>query len=1111
MPETLKVFDEYFKKVCDAYRLNNIETAYNAPIIELINQFGCEARDLSGGRARAAGENIDILLWREGENTNETEPFAGIEVKRVDGIDDRAREQVLAETRHYGNVILTDNLTWHFWSLTDGEPARYSAVSLIENDGGVLKLNNQNAALLATLINDFLLKAPAQLKSSVKLAEYMAIHARTIRSVIKMILKEDDAGQPNIDDRQKRLPMFNEIYALYIKIKENLRPYLDTGSFADMYAQTIVYGLFIARYNVASPEAFNRYEAIGNLRRESALLKLFFSHIAVSDNQHPTLEAVIDKLCALYRIADVEMLLDKDEEKDTIIHFYEEFLKYYDPELRKSLGVFYTPYQVVRYMVRMVDEILIDEFGIEGGLSNNDVYDMELPSTPYLQGKKEANAVGVAVPRVSILDPACGTGTFHAEIIKYVKEKYFSGGKEPFWKDYILDEEKSLMSRLIGFEILMPSYVVAHLKIRRTIHETLGSSVANNDLPQSNIYLTNTLAPPQTLLEDSPQTSLFTINDFSGAVTEEARQADKWKSRRPIKVIIGNPPYLAASTTPFDISAYKKEPDGITKLKERNPKWLNDDYVKFIRWSEKTIAKNNDGVLAFITPHGYLDNPTFRGMRASLLRSFNKLIVLDLHGNVKKKEKAPDGAKDENIFDIQQGVSILIGIKTNNEEDWGIVKSADLLGSRAFKLNQLLGGDISFSSLVPQKKTALLETSQSIGETEYAAGVGLAELFSVNSVGIVTGNDGILIGGEKGRLYSKINAFSLEGKGKIHERLTRSDLNETNLRSIAYRLFDERYIYYDTSVVERPRKNISQHFYYDKGDRPANIGMVFTNSTTQSLPWDGLFVADTMIDGHFIDYPSNGIGYVAPLYLRPEILDPEWRSDSKGTELTRPPLYLRPEGLDPEWRTASKETELNRPPLHLRPEGVEPEWKTNFDEQELSRLIGNLSARPEPIQVFDYIYGILYDPNYREKYNELLKRDYPRVPVVADPEAMDNPDAFYVSEERFWQYVDAGSRLRKLHLLQEKRPVELALEPNDSDNLEIGAIKYKDGALSLNKNKSILGIPEEVWGYFIGGYQVLPKWFKSHKGELLDYQNFMHIENVVGALAETIKIQKELA
>ncbi|MCL2674630.1 MAG: N-6 DNA methylase, partial [Defluviitaleaceae bacterium] len=412
---------DYHKAVCEAYRLGNIETSFNAPIIALLTQFGCNARDLSGERSRQAGENIDIKIWRGDDDVTETEPFAGVEVKKVGGIDTRARAQIKKEAALFGYAILTDNLVWEFWRA--GEDKMYSGVRLMELVDGKLVLKHENIELFTSLMHDFLLQDPAQIRSSNKLAEYMAIHAKTIRSVITGILKEDEQKLPIVDGRQQRVPLFPELYGLFRRIKADLRPLLNTRSFADMYAQTIVYGLFIARYNDADSKAFNRYEAIRKLQEESALLNRFFEHITNTGTKHPTLDAVIDKLCALYQHCDISALLDCDKRGDTIVHFYEDFLTYYDPALRKSLGVFYTPHQVVRYLVAMVDKLLVEDFGIDKGLANNEQIQITVPSERYEYQKSKGakkewlDTKEISVPRVAILDPACGTGTFHAEII----------------------------------------------------------------------------------------------------------------------------------------------------------------------------------------------------------------------------------------------------------------------------------------------------------------------------------------------------------------------------------------------------------------------------------------------------------------------------------------------------------------------------------------------------------------------------------------------------------------------------------------------------------------------------------------------------------------------
>ena len=1064
---SLEIIQKYYKAVCDAYRLGNVESSYNAPIIALFNEIGCAARDLSGERKGQSGENIDIKLWHSEEEVTETEPFAGIEVKKVGGIDKRALGQIKIEAERYGNAILTDNLEWRFWRA--GDTGMYTGLKIIEQAGDKLELRDEHVELFFSLLEDFLLQDPAQIKSSRKLAEYMAMHARTIRSIVTGILKDNGNGQPLVNEFQKKVPMFPELYGLYSRIKTDLRPTMDIGEFADMYAQTIVYGLFIARYNDTTPETFDKFEAIGNLQEESELLKQFFMHIAGTGKKHPTLEGVIDKLCNLYRICDISVLLGKEEHKDTIVHFYEEFLTFYDPELRKSLGVFYTPVQAVQYLVSMVDRVLIDELHIEGGLSNNERLSIKVPSAPYQVSKRKwSEERTVSVPRVAILDPACGTGSFGAEIIKYIKNTYFSGGKAAFYESYIQDEN-GLLSRLIAFEIMMTSYVVAHLKIRRTIDSTLGH-MPETTLP-TNIFLTNTLAPPVSSLERGEQLTLF---DFSAAITDEAYHADTWKARRPIKVVIGNPPYLAASTNPYDISAYKTETDGVTDFGERKH-WLNDDYVKFFRFAEQIIDKNNEGILAYVSNNGYLDNPTFRGMRGSLLRSFDKIWIVNLHGSANKKEIAPDGGRDENIFDIMQGVSLFIGVKKTRLNTWAKVFYTDVWGTREAKLDTLAKGELSFTELKPDKKMAYFIPFGSSDKEAYDKGISITELFPTYVTGIVSGRDEVSIAPSESELKRRMDIvrnstddkdidelWQKYSRGQNAEKIRNDVLSEGMITPISFRPFDSRWTYYSgTSCgwVLWPREKSTMGHLLAEPTSPIgeNIGLVFCKT---SRSFFSPFVSKNIIAQRLFSAMCE-ITYIAPLYLRSE---DELFGES---------------------------------------------WNANINEEAFKKLTQYLPAKPAPLDIFDYIYGILHDPVYCEKYEQYLCRDFPRVPIINDKTAV-SEDSFYVSEELYREYVSVGARLRKLHLLKTKIPAELSIEPNTADSLTIDKVKYKNGVLQINADRRITGISKEVWEYQIGGHQVLDKWFKEHKGEMLTIAKFSHIENVVGLLGETIRLREHL-
>lgn len=652
----------------------------------------------------------------------------------------------------------------------------------------------------------------------------------------------------------------------------------------------------------------------------------------------------------------------------------------------------------------------------------------------------------------------------------YIKNTYFSGARSVFYENYI-QQENGLLSRLIGFEIMMTSYVVAHLKIRRTIDETLGH-LPTTQLP-TNIFLTNTLTPPMSDLERGEQLTLF---DFSAAITEEAYNADTWKTRRPIKVIIGNPPYLAASTNPYDISAYKTETDGVTDFGEKKH-WLNDDYVKFFRFSEQIIDKNKEGVLAFVSNNGYLDNPTFRGMRGSLLRTFDKIYIVNLHGSANKKETAPDGSKDENIFDIMQGVSLFIGVKKTKKTDWAKVYYTDIWGTREAKFEALAKGNLVFSQLKLDQKMAYFIPFGDQDKAIYEKGIGITELFPTNVTGIITGNDKVAIAPSRNELVQRMDVVRnatdekpiIEMWGKFTAGQTAKKIQsdvisaEGKITPIAFRPFDNRWTYYSgnsCSWVFRPREKSTMGHLLAEPNSPigANIGLVFCKT---SRSFFSPFVSQNII-AHRLFSAMCEITYIAPLYLRSE------------------------SGLTGE------------------------SWTANLNDETFNKLTQYLSEKPEPIEIFDYVYGVLHDPVYCEKYEQYLCRDFPRVPIINTPEKERDEGEFYVSEELYREYVSAGERLRKLHLMQIKAPAELALEPNTPDDMEVGAIKYKNGVLQLNANKRITGISQEVWKYQIGGHQVLDKWFKEHKGEALTIDSFTHIENIVGALDETIRIREHL-
>lgn len=463
-------------------------------------------------------------------------------------------------------------------------------------------------------------------------------------------------------------------------------------------------------------------------------------------------------------------------------------------------------------------------------------------------------------------------------------------------------------------------------------------------------------------------------------------------------------------------------------------------------------------------------------MRGSLLRTFDKIYIVNLHGSANKKETAPDGSKDENIFDIMQGVSLFIGVKKTKKTDWAKVYYTDIWGTREAKFEALAKGNLVFSQLKLDQKMAYFIPFGSNDKEAYDKGVSVAELFPVNVTGIVSGNDGASIAPTKAELIRRMDIvknateekdiFDLWGRfsrGQTAEKIQNDVLSGGTITPISFRPFDSRWTYYSGNscgwVLWPREKNTMGHLLAEPNcPIGANIGLVFCKT---SRSFFSPFVSQNII-AHRLFSAMCEITYIAPLYLRSE------------------------SGLTGE------------------------SWTANLNDEAFNKLTQYLSEKPEPIEIFDYVYGILHDPVYCEKYEQYLCRDFPRVPIINTPEKERDEGEFYVSEELYREYVSAGERLRKLHLMQIKAPAELALEPNTPDEMEIGAIKYKNGVLQLNANKRITGISQEVWKYQIGGHQVLDKWFKEHKGEALTIDSFTHIENIVGALDETIRIREHL-
>jgi hypothetical protein len=626
--------EQYIDNIDKRYRLGNAtEHTFRGDLQNLLEALVPTIRATNEPKRQSCGAPDYIL-------TKKDIPVGFIEAKDIGDKDlDGAKktgnkEQFDRYKASLNNLIFTDYLSFHLYR--DGELITKISIGEISSKG--IHPLAENFATFENLIKDFCTHVGQTIKSSKKLAEMMAGKARLLSDVIGKALTSDE-------EKHEDSTLKDQMLAFKQILIHDITP----QGFADVYAQTIAYGMFAARLHDPTLETFSRQEAAELIPKSNPFLRKLFGYIAGPDIDD-RIKWIVDGLVDIFLACNVEEILKNygkaTKMEDPIIHFYETFLSEYDPKLRKARGVWYTPQPVVNFIVRAVDDILKTEFNLPQGLADTSKINKGLEPL----ANKE-------VHKVQILDPATGTGTFLAEVVKHIHKKF--QGQQGIWSNYV---ETHLLPRLNGFELLMASYAMAHLKLDLLLTETgytpstLGRAGVGSQ--RLKVYLTNSL-------EEHHQD---TGSLFANWLSTEANEANHIKRDTPVMCIIGNPPYSGESANKGEwimslMEDYKKEPGGKEKLKERNPKWINDDYVKFIRLSSHLIEKNGEGILAFINPHGYLDNPTFRGMRWHLQNTFDKIYTIDLHGNSKKKETAPDGSIDQNVFDIMQGVSINIFVK----------------------------------------------------------------------------------------------------------------------------------------------------------------------------------------------------------------------------------------------------------------------------------------------------------------------------------------------------------------------------------------------------------------------------------------------------------------
>ena len=902
------------------------------------------------------------------------------------------KEQFSRYIKGLDNVIFTNYLDFIFYS-RQKEVARIS-IGKIENNEVVGFFEKFDE--FKRLINAFIKRPTQTIKSPKILINLMANRALLLKDILSKTLKDKNST----------------LYMQYEVFKKVLIHDISEDEFADIFAQTIAFGLFIARYHDYTLENFSREEARRLIPSSHPFLKGLFKYISDDDEVDSRIIWIIDELTEIFLRTNLRELIKEDE----IIYFYEDFLSEYDPVKRKQRGVYYTPKEVVKFMVNSTDLILKDEFGVDGLASD-----------------------------VKILDPATGTGTFLAEIVKFLKN-------DPFiinWDEF----KEKLINRLFGFELLMASYAMAHLKM----------DILLNPKKRLNIYLTNSLEPPN---EDY-------ASIFSTYLALESREADRIKKEEDVRVVIGNPPYSVSSANKNEwiedlMKDYKEG------LNEKNIQPLSDDYIKFIRLAQWYIEKNKRGIIAFITNNSFLDGIIHRQMRKKLLESFDKIYILNLHGDSKKNETSPNGNKDENVFDIRQGVSINIFVKTSDSKKQAKVYYYDLYGKREFKYNFLIKNDInsiSWQELETKKPYYFFIPKDFSNEKEYKKGFKINELFKVYSSGIETGKDELFIAKNKEKLKEKIrelfeNPQEILEKYKIKsnsnfrllQNIKKTQFSESNIKEIDYRVFDKRFVYYDNLLLRRGFEKVQKHLFFE------NIALV-TIRLLSSNDFNHIFVSEKLVERCFISNKGKETNYIFPLYLY---------NDENNLVETKS-LNLNEEII----KNFEKKLKLPFKPL----------YEINLDNK-------NQDSFSE-IDIIAYIYAVLHNPEYREKYNEFLKIDFPRIP--------------YPNKKRFFKYAELGKKLIKLHLKKEpfSKVVEFIGDDTKIEKINKKSIKYIDDKVEVKINKtSKLIIPKVAFDFYIGGYQVVLKFLKDNNE--LNRETFKELNQIVDILIKTDEVMQEI-
>lgn len=1015
-------FESYFKSL-QSQKIRDITEHSHRPALKTLVEslVGSKVKVLHEPKREGKFGSPDFKITH-------TESIIGyIENKKIEENLDKIlkSDQIKKYQKLSDNILITNYIDW-IW-IKGGEIQKRETLCYITDiESKKAKLDKTKADAVEKLIKSFLSQAPKEIADAKKLAEELAIRAKLLKDFLFDELKRQQ--EENTDGR---------LFQLYETFRSFVFHELTISEFADAFAQNLVYGLFLAKLN-ADTQTVNLYNAKKFIPASFELIKELVNFLDELDNdEYRGTRWIVEEVLTIMNNLDLPAIQDslsftkrrKDADnltiKDPYVYFYEDFLGAYDKKLKKAKGVYYTPPPVVNFIVRAINDILKETFKLKDGLGDKN--------------------------KVTVLDFATGTGTFLVEMLQQIFEKL---PKDSGKKDLIIKEH--VLKNIFGFEYLIAPYTIAHLKLSQFLKDNGYELKAKERLQ---VYLTNTLEPIPAQIKIP----------LLPALTEESKQAQVVKDK-PVLVITGNPPYSKKSKNNGEwivnlIETYKYV-DGKHFGERQN--WLRDDYVKFIRFAQDKMDKVEEGIVGVITNHSFLDNVTFRGMRQSLLNSFDKLYFVNLHGSAKKEGDVPSGiSKDDNVFDIEQGVSISFFIKKR-----GITKEifySDFWGSRKQKYELSLSesiNSIEWKELKPQTPNYFFIPRDESNSKEYYEFFSLTEIFKVFSLPLMTGRDPVTIRFTKDEMKDVLKIFREKTESEIRDTLKTGDdsrdwkiskakadiLNtkskDTLIQEVSYRLFDKRFTYYtgnSKGFHASPQFKVCKHMLFE------NVGLLVPRQISKP-EFKHVFCTDAVPEMCAISTATKEQNQLFPLYIYPNVT-----TDSKVDDLTK-----------------------------------EENYTADFRKQIEITYGKGISA----VAIFGYVYAILHSPTYRSKYSEFLKIEFPRIPFTHDKSV-------------FKQLAGLGNDLINVHLLKgSELDNSLGEFIGKGDNIvekPIHVLEKKIGKLYINKTQYFNNVPQQVYDFYIGGYQVLDKYLKERKGRKLTYDEAGNVESTIRAISFTIE------